>query len=111
MYSRSRLVEGFREFAIDASCQPFSRIAALGIPHRQKLLAMPQCAMAHLGSCWATCLKVASAVSNANECSSATPRSNSFCTAGAQEVGKYTEPRTRQVRTSSGPGSAYNIAE
>src|SRR5689334_7686486 len=48
--------------------------------------------MAQLGSCFATALNWFSADSYSNECSSATPRSNDFCTPAAQDVGKATLP-------------------
>src|SRR6266550_1843575 len=40
----------------------------------------------------ATCLNCLSAPSYQNECSSATPRSNGFCTLAEQEVGNETVP-------------------
>src|SRR5215475_4417598 len=48
--------------------------------------------MAQLGSCCRIPSKVRLAYRNQYECSMATPRSNSACTLGSQEVGKLTLP-------------------
>src|SRR5438067_10620314 len=48
--------------------------------------------IAHFGSLSSTCLHCLSASSYQNECSSATPRSNGFCTLAEQEVGNETVP-------------------
>ena len=58
-----------------------------------KLMATPQCAMAHFGSFCATSSNCFRVSSYQNACNKATPRSNDFCTAGAQEVGKKTVPK------------------
>src|SRR5881275_178732 len=55
-------------------------------------MACPQLAIAHFGSFSATCLNCLSASSYQKECSSATPRSNGFCTLAEQEVGNETVP-------------------
>ena len=48
--------------------------------------------MVQVGSCTSTSRKVFSVALNQNECSIATPRSNSACTFGSQDVGKVTLP-------------------
>src|SRR5215470_19976662 len=48
--------------------------------------------MAQVGSCCRIPSKVRRAYRNQYECSMATPRSNSACTLGSQEVGKLTLP-------------------
>jgi hypothetical protein len=55
-------------------------------------MAVPQCAIAQPGSFSATAENVSTAAENQNECSSATPRLKSGCTAGVQEVWKVTLP-------------------
>jgi hypothetical protein len=54
--------------------------------------AMPQYAIAHLGSLASTLRKTCSPALNQNECSIATPLARSACTAGAQEFEKVTLP-------------------
>ena len=66
------------------------RKPANGLPHQ--LMAMPQCAITQRGSVFSTLLNDSIAAENQNECSSATPRSNSCCTAGAHDVAKCTAP-------------------
>src|ERR1700730_157751 len=56
------------------------------------LIAWPQYAIAQVASLAAICLKLFSASSYQNECSSATPRSNWLCAALEQELGKETFP-------------------
>src|SRR5215203_4408353 len=58
----------------------------------RKSIATPQCAIAQVGSCCKTPSKVLRAYPNQYECSMATPRSNSACTFGSQEVGKLNLP-------------------
>ena len=73
-----------------ASSDAAERDGANGLPHQ--LRAMPQCAMTHVGSLASTFWNDATAAENQNECSCATPRSNSGWTPDAQDVGKCTEP-------------------
>ena len=56
------------------------------------LIATPQCPMAHWGSSRVTSVNALPASRYQKECSSATARSNGFCAAGAQEIGKVTCP-------------------
>ena len=53
---------------------------------------MPQYAIAQVGSCRRTPSNVRRAIRNQYEWIIATPRSNSACTLGSQEVGKLTLP-------------------
>ena len=55
-------------------------------------MAMPQWAITQVGSPLSTVLNDSTAAENQNEWSSATPRSNSACTADVHEVAKWTEP-------------------
>ena len=63
-----------------ASSDVAGRLVANGLPHQ--LRAMPQCAMAHVGSLASTFWNDATAAENQNECSCATPRSKSAADAG-----------------------------
>jgi hypothetical protein len=54
--------------------------------------AMPQYAIAQLRSLASTLRKTCSPAPNQNECSMATPRARSACTAGAHELEKFTLP-------------------
>src|SRR5262245_6363527 len=58
----------------------------------QRLIAMPQYAMAQSGSAWVTAVNALTDSRYQNECRSATARSNGFCTAGLQEMGNVTCP-------------------
>ena len=73
-----------------ASSDVAGRLVVNGLPHQ--LRAMPQCAMAHVGSLASTFWNDATAAENQNECNCATPRSKSPRTPAAQDVGKCTEP-------------------
>jgi hypothetical protein len=53
---------------------------------------MPQYAIAQVGSLTSTSRKTCSPAPNQNECSMATPRARSACTAAAHEFEKFTLP-------------------
>src|SRR5437868_6145263 len=57
-----------------------------------RMEAAPHAAMEHDGSSASTERKAASPSLNQNECSNATPRLSSFCTALLHEFAKLTEP-------------------
>src|SRR5439155_2133009 len=65
-------------------------VTASVLPRRS--IAMPQYAIAQVGSCCRTPSNVLRAYRNQYECSMATPRSNSACTLASQDVGKLTLP-------------------
>src|SRR5262245_61192467 len=75
---------------------------AKGFPSR--LMATPQCPIAHEGSSAITAVKVLMAGANQKECSSATARSNCACATALHETGKCTWPRA-----SAGPGCSCEI--
>jgi hypothetical protein len=66
------------------------RVVASVLPRRS--IATPQYAMAQAGSCCAIVSNFRRAIRNQYECSIATPRLNSVCTLGLQDVGKVTVP-------------------
>ena len=92
--SRSRGVFAPAAFAFSTASQP--RLSAAGGGGDQICVqfvrASPQYAIAQSGSACVTCVNAFAASRYQNECSSATARSNGFCTAGAQETGKRTCP-------------------
>ena len=61
------------------------------------VMATPHQAIAQDGSLAATSLKALAASSYQNECSIATARVNVGCTAGAQEMGNETSPKSAAV--------------
>src|SRR6267142_6275551 len=94
MNSRSRGVLAPAALAFSTASQP--RLSAAGGGGDQicvqLVIARPQYAIAQSGSACAICVKAFAASRYQNECSSATARSNGFCTAAAQEMGKRTCP-------------------
>ena len=68
--------------------------------------ATPQCAIAQLGSWRSTPSNVRRAIVNQYEWIIATPRSNSACTLGSQEVGKLSFPSFSSCWAAAGPLSA-----
>ena len=92
-----------------------------GFPHQ--VMALPQYAMPHVGSSFATSSKAPRAIWNQNECSMATARSNAGWAAAEQEVSKCTVPslssswartgealsRRRMPRHAAGMGSRRDM--
>src|SRR5881296_2646052 len=72
-------------------------------------MAIPQCAMAQVGSCFATSRKVSRVLSYWKECSSATARLNVAETCGEHEVANWTEPISSSLRLWWWPSSAQDV--
>src|SRR5919201_4089495 len=94
MYARSRGVPAPIFFAFATAAAPLFNAAPLGGSHKgcQSAIAVPQWAMAQLGSAWAAASKRAVAEAYANEWRSASAVLNSFCAAALQDVGKCRLP-------------------
>ena len=96
MYARSRGVLAPTALARSTAAHPSVSPRATGGPARglpHQVMALPQYAMPHMASIFATSSKAAPrAIWNQNECSMATARSNAGWAAAEQEVSKCTVP-------------------
>ena len=107
MYACSRAIifpfSAISARAFSISLAPVFRASASGLSQISLncVMAIPQCAIAHLGSLSAIALNCCSASVYPKECKSATPRSKGTCDCVAHETGKCTCPSFSVLTASS----------